>query len=81
MSASNAHCAKTRVILDMAEPSEYAKNKSVFAPGQCPGCKTQYDSAIQENVNLMQRIYGALLPVQDRVTFIAESPQPQPTNA
>lgn len=65
------HC-HTKVILDMKEKSSFAKKQGIFAPKRCPGCETNYDSAIQPNVDQLQRAYESLLEIVDNISFHSE---------
>ena len=66
------HC-KARVTLDMQQKTELLARHGFFAPKQCPGCQTDYDTAIQAGVDQLQKAYQALAAVADRITFRAES--------
>lgn len=65
------HC-RTKVILDMREKSSFAEKQGIFAPKSCPGCHSPYDSAIQPNVDNLQRAYQSLLELADRISFRSE---------
>ena len=61
---------RTRVVLDMKEISELARRQDdSFAPAECPGCLKKYDSAIRLNVNKLQALYEAMLPVGGQISF------------
>ena len=70
------HC-RTRVILDMKETAALAVEHGIFAPRICPGCRTPYDSAIQPNIDNLQRAYQSLLEIADSISFRGE---PVPTS-
>jgi len=63
-----SHC-RTKVTLDMQEPSEFSTKHGVFAPKECPGCRKDYDSAIRPAVDAFQRAYHSLLELPSSVTF------------
>jgi hypothetical protein len=65
------HC-RTRVTLDLKERSSFAEKHGIFAPKECPGCRTAYDSAIQPNLDQLQRAYQSLLEIADRIRFHGE---------
>ena len=73
------HCT-TRVILDMKETHRMAVQYDGFTPKSCPGCREDYDSATQPNVNAMQKAYAALLAISGRVSFHGE-PELSPCQA
>ena len=60
---------KTRVVLDMEEPSEFSRKHGNFAPKECPGCRDDYDTAIRPAVDGFQRAYQSVLEIADRITF------------
>lgn len=62
------HCT-TRLILDMKEPHQYAKEKEVFIPDQCPGCRSVYDTAIRGNVDKLRKVYSDLLKISTSIHF------------
>ena len=62
---------KTRVILDMKERRQFAKDNNYFTPVDCAGCKTRYDSAIPTNIDRLQQAYEGL--AAGLVTFLGES--------
>jgi hypothetical protein len=39
---------------------------------ECPGCRTAYDSAVQPNMDQLQRVYRSLLEIGDRISFHGE---------
>jgi hypothetical protein len=63
-----SHCT-TKVTLDMQEPSEFSKKHGVFTPKLCPGCHSEYDSAVAPAVDGFQRAYRLLIAVPRSVTF------------
>jgi hypothetical protein len=63
-----SHCS-TKVTLDMAKPSELSEKQGFFAPKECPGCRTIYDSAIRPAVDVFQKAYRSLLDIPNSVTF------------
>jgi len=64
------HCwCGTKVTLDMEDPPEFGKKHGVFAPQQCPGCRTDYDSAIKPAVDSFQRAYSSLIQLRESITF------------
>jgi hypothetical protein len=63
---------RTKVILDMKEPSERVNKQGIFAPKSCPGCLNSYDTAIQPSVDAFQRVYAALSAIAERVSFRGE---------
>jgi ribosomal protein S27E len=71
------HC-RTQVILDMQEKSAFAEKHGFFAPLKCPGCKADYDSAIQPAVDDLQHAWQSLLKLGDRIGFRGE---PQVTSS
>jgi hypothetical protein len=60
---------RTIVTLDMKEPSEFNKKHGAFAPKECPGCRINYDTAIQPAVDGFQRSYQSLAEIADRISF------------
>ncbi len=63
------HC-NTQVILDMADPSEVArKYANAFTPASCPGCQSEYDSAIRPGIDSLQRAYMELLKIEKQIAF------------
>lgn len=62
------HC-RTKVVLDMKEPSEVSKKYNFFTPKECPGCRTAYDTAIQPSIDSLQRSYTSLMQIADRISF------------
>jgi phage terminase large subunit GpA-like protein len=80
VSISCPHCG-TKVILDMQEKSAFMRKHGIFAPKKCPGCEQPYETAVQPNVDNLQRAYQSLLDISDRIGFrgeptvIAEAPQ------
>ncbi|MGH7487071.1 MAG: hypothetical protein ACRD9L_21655 [Bryobacteraceae bacterium] len=63
---------RAQVVLDMKERSAFAEKHGLFAPPECPACHTPYDSAIQPNVDNLQRAYQSLLKIADRIRFHGE---------
>lgn len=63
---------KTRVILDMKERSAVAEKHDFFAPMECPGCRGQYDSALRETIDKLQKLYGPLGKIADRISFLGD---------
>lgn len=61
----------TRLVLDM-QKREFANEHNFFTPKICPGCSSNYDSAIQPNVDRLQVAYEGLMEIADRVTFLSE---------
>lgn len=66
------HC-QTKVVLDMKEKAPFAAKHGIFAPKKCPGCYAEYDSAIQPNVDDLQRAYQSLIEIADRISFRGEA--------
>ena len=64
---------RTKVILDMKERSALAEKHNFFAPKDCPGCRSEYDSAMRGTIDSLQRMYRSLLQFSDRITFQGES--------
>jgi len=64
---------QTKVILDMEQKAAFAEKHGIFAPKECPGCHSAYDSAIQPNIDQLQRAYQSLLEIADRITFCSAS--------
>ena len=64
------HC-KTRVTLDLnAEFEPHISGRARFiSPRECPRCNNSFDSAVPGAVDAMQKIYKALAPLKDAVTF------------
>ena len=63
---------KTKVVLDMEEPSEFSRKHEVFMPKQCPGCREDYDAAIRLAIDRFQQAYQSVLEIADRITFQGE---------
>jgi hypothetical protein len=51
---------------------DFAKLNNFFTPRECPGCRSAYDSAIQPNVDDLQKAYEGLVKIADRLTFLSE---------
>lgn len=64
---------RARVTLDMKERPELPGKQPMFAPKICPGCHEPYDSAIQPNVDALQRAYQSLAAIADRIRFVGEA--------
>ena len=63
----------TQVVMDMKEKSAMAQKYGFFAPKDCPGCRTPYDSAIRETVDELQKLYSDLLKIEARLSFRGEA--------
>jgi len=66
------HC-KTRVVLDLEEPSGFQEKHGFFAPAVCPTCQKSYDLTLTEGLGMLQRAYTRLAPISQRFTFLVES--------
>ena len=64
---------RTKVILDMQEKSALAEKHGFFAPKECPGCRSEYDSALRNSVDALQRLYKPLLEASGKVNFVGDA--------
>jgi hypothetical protein len=48
------------------------KTPGAFTPKECPGCLTEYDSAIRLALDRLQKVYEALMPIAGRISFRGE---------
>ncbi len=66
------HC-NTKVTLDLSFESRPETGRAFdFAPRQCPRCSIRFDSAIPAAVNELQKVWKALSPLEDAVSFTSE---------
>jgi len=63
-----AHCS-TVVTMDMARREQMGDRKDAFAPIQCPGCATPYDSKVRPAVDEFKRAYQSLMDLPKSITF------------
>lgn len=68
VSVSCKHC-RTRVLLDLREPSEHAKTFGTLLPNECPGCRAGYDSALNPGLLALQSAYRELLKIEKQIEF------------
>ena len=66
------HC-NTKVMLDLLELAELAKkyDESIVA-NMCPGCGSDYDSALRIGLSALRRALSVLNPIADTITFRGE---------
>ena|SRR5579883_2210379 len=62
------HC-RTRVVLDLQEPSEHATRFGVLLPNECPGCRKSYDTALAPGLVDLQNSYRNLLKIEKQIEF------------
>jgi len=63
---------RTKVVLDMEEPSAFSRKQDFFAPKECPGCRKDYDTDIRPAIDRFQQAYQSVLEIADRITFQGE---------
>jgi NAD-dependent SIR2 family protein deacetylase len=63
-----SHCS-TVVTMDMARREQMGDRKDAFAPMQCPGCATPYDSKVRPAVDEFKRAYQSLMDLPKSITF------------
>jgi len=73
VSVSCQHC-KTRVVLDLREPSEYAKSFGELLPNECPGCRKSYDSSLGPGLFGLQGAYNNLRKAEKQLSFRCDIP-------
>ena len=62
------HC-KTRIVLDLQEPSTFAQKHGVVLPAECPGCRKAYDLTLVGGLDEFQKSYTALVRLAKWISF------------
>ncbi len=71
VSVACQHC-RTRVLLDLQQPSEHAMKIGELLPDECPGCRKHYDSALVPGLLALQSAYRDLLKIEKQIEFQTE---------
>jgi MinD superfamily P-loop ATPase len=66
-----------KVTLNMSERSAHGEKYNFFAPKECPGCRTPYDSALREAIDEWQKLYPVLVKLAANSVMFHGNSEPE----